>query len=168
MKKKYVYDYPRASVTADVVLVTTESSPRVLLVKRKNEPFAGKWALPGGFIDMEESLEATARRELREETGIEVRRLEQLHTFGDPGRDPRGRTITVVFLARVNPTRLRPAAADDAAEVAWHSLLRPPPLAFDHAKILALARRHLAKVRFIHNRITTKGTKVTKAHREGA
>lgn len=143
MKKKHCYEYPRPSVTADVVLVTTEESPRVLLVKRKNEPFAGKWALPGGFIDMAESLEESARRELREETGVEVKRLEQLHTFGDPGRDPRGRTITVAFLAQVNPTRLKPEAADDAAEVEWHSLLRPPPLAFDHAKILALARRRL-------------------------
>lgn len=145
MKKKYSYEYPRASVTADVVLVTNEAAPRVLLVKRKNEPFAGRWALPGGFIDMDETLEESARRELREETGIKVHRLEQLQTFGDPGRDPRGRTITVVFLGRVNPTRLKPAADDDAAEVGWHSLLRPPPLAFDHAKILALARRRLSR-----------------------
>ena len=93
MKKPYCYEYPRPSVTADVVLVTTEMLPRVLLVKRKNEPFAGKWALPGGFIDMAETLEETARRELQEETGITVKRLEQLHTFGDPGRDPRGRKI---------------------------------------------------------------------------
>src|SRR5439155_669808 len=137
MKKTYTYKYPRPSVTADVVLVTTEDPPRVLLVKRKNEPFAGKWALPGGFIDMGETLEETARRELLEETGVTVKRLEQLHTFGDPGRDPRSRTITVAFFARVNPTRLKPAAADDALEVSWHSLLRPPPLAFDHANILA-------------------------------
>lgn len=145
MKKPYCYEYPRPSVTADVVLVTTEDPPRVLLVKRKNEPYAGKWALPGGFIDMAETLEETARRELQEETGITVKRLEQLHTFGDPGRDPRGRTITVAFFAQVNPTRLKPAAADDALEVAWHSLLRPPPLAFDHAKILGLARRRLSE-----------------------
>ena len=143
MRKKYCYDYPRPSVTADVVLVTNEEPPRVLLIRRKHEPFQGTWALPGGFIDMEETLEEGARRELREETGIDVKRLEQLHTFGEPGRDPRGRTISVVFLARANPARLKPQAADDAEQAEWHSLLRPPPLAFDHAQILALARRRL-------------------------
>jgi 8-oxo-dGTP diphosphatase len=143
MGKKYCYEFPRPSVTTDVVLVTNEDPPRVLLIRRKHEPFQGKWALPGGFIDMDETLEESARRELREETGIEVKRLEQLHTFGAPQRDPRGRTISVVFLARADPARLKLQAADDAAEAAWHSLLRPPPLAFDHAEILTLARRRL-------------------------
>ena len=144
-QKKYTYDYPRPAVTVDVVIVTRERRPRVLLVRRKHEPFAGMWAIPGGFVDMDEPLEAAAKRELREETGVEAGRLEQLHTFGDPGRDPRGRTISVVYLARVDAGRVRPEAADDAAEVGWHSLSRLPPLAFDHEQILACARRRLAK-----------------------
>jgi 8-oxo-dGTP diphosphatase len=142
----YTYEYPRPSVTADAVVVTREESPRVLLIRRKHDPFAGTWAIPGGFVEMEETLEATARRELAEETGIvlgDADRFEQLYTFGDPGRDPRGRTISVAFLVLVDPTRLRPQAADDAAEVAWHPLHQPPPLAFDHDQILEHARRRL-------------------------
>lgn len=141
---KFTYDYPRPSVTVDIVIVTREERPRVLLIRRKNEPFRGMWAIPGGFVDMDEPLEAAARRELREETGIQApRRLEQLATFGDPGRDPRGRTISVAYLALVDPRKVRPHAADDAAEAGWHRLDRPPKLAFDHAKILAAARRWL-------------------------
>jgi 8-oxo-dGTP diphosphatase len=139
--KKYTYDYPRPAVAVDLVIVSDEKDPRVLLIRRKHDPFAGMWAFPGGFVEMEESLEAAARRELLEETGVEAERLEQLHTFGDPGRDPRGRVISVVYLAVVDASKLKPQAADDAAEVAWHSLRQPPPLAFDHAEILAFARR---------------------------
>jgi 8-oxo-dGTP diphosphatase len=138
-RKKYTYDYPRPSVTVDVVVVTREPQPRVLLIRRKHDPFAGAWALPGGFIDMDETLEASARRELREETGLEVGNLEQLQTFGDPGRDPRGRTISVVYLARIDAPPDHLAAADDAAELGWHPLKELPPTAFDHAAILALA-----------------------------
>jgi 8-oxo-dGTP diphosphatase len=143
-KKKYTYDYPRPAVTVDVVIVTREERPRVLLVRRKHDPFAGMWAIPGGFVDMDEGLEDAARRELMEETGVQARRLEQLHTFGEPDRDPRGRTISVAYLAQVDAARLKPKAADDAAEVGWHPLHRPPPLAFDHAAILAAARKRLA------------------------
>src|SRR5262249_13155353 len=109
-----------------------------------HDPFAGKWALPGGFVEMDETLEETARRELREETGLEVKELMQLQTFGDPGRDPRGRTITVVYLALVgpDPSEVRPGA--DAGEVKWYSLRRLPPLAFDHKEILALVRQRVA------------------------
>jgi 8-oxo-dGTP diphosphatase len=141
--KKYTYDYPRPAVTVDTVIVTREPQPRVLLIRRKHDPFAGMWAIPGGFVEMDESLEAAARRELREETRVEADQLEQLHTFGDPGRDPRGRTISVVYLAQVDPAQLKPQAADDAAEVGWHPLDQPPPLAFDHAAILACARDRL-------------------------
>jgi 8-oxo-dGTP diphosphatase len=142
-QKKYSYDYPRPAVTVDVVIVTRGKDPQVLLIRRKHEPFAGMWAIPGGFVDMDESLEAAARRELREETGVEAGELEQLHTFGAPGRDPRGRTISVVYLARVDAAQVKPQAADDAAEVGWHSLHQPPPLAFDHAEILACARQRV-------------------------
>lgn len=146
--QRYTYDYPRPAVTVDVVVVTRAAPPRVLLIRRKHEPFAGTWAIPGGFIEMEETLEASARRELREETSLEVGPLEQLHTFGDPGRDPRGRTISVVYLAWVDDAdAARPRASDDAAEVAWHRLDQLPPLAFDHVQVLALARRRLEAAR---------------------
>lgn len=143
MPRKYSYDYPRPMVTVDIVVVTRADRPRVLLIRRKNEPFAGKWAIPGGFVDLDETLETAARRELLEETGVKIARLEQLQTFGDPGRDPRGRTISVVFLTLIDAKRVQPKAGDDAAEAGWFSLQRPPPLAFDHAKILACARRRL-------------------------
>ncbi len=144
-KKKFCYDYPRPSVTVDIVVVTKEQRPRVLLIQRKRPPFEGYWALPGGFIEMDEKLEDSARRELKEETGIEPGKLVQLATFGDPGRDPRGRTVSVVFLTSVNPQELNPAAADDAAAAGWFPIQHPPLLAFDHRQILALARRRLAK-----------------------
>ena len=142
-KGKYTYDYPRPAVTVDIVIVTREKKPRVLLIRREQAPFEGSWALPGGFVDMDEPLDAAARRELREETGVEAKNLVQLRTFGDPGRDPRGRTISVVYLAHVDIDRVRPRADDDAAAVGWFSLTRPPKLAFDHAEILVHARRYL-------------------------
>jgi 8-oxo-dGTP diphosphatase len=141
-RARYTYEYPRPAVTVDVVIVTREDRPRVLLVRRKHDPFAGSWALPGGFVDMEEALDVAARRELREETGVEAPDLVQLHTFGAPNRDPRGRTISVVYLAEVDPGAVEPRAADDAAEVGWFSLQRPPALAFDHKDILACARKY--------------------------
>jgi 8-oxo-dGTP diphosphatase len=144
-KKGYTYEYPRPAVTVDIIVVTTERRPRVLLIRRKHEPFAGAWAIPGGFVDMEESLETAARRELKEETGLDAEELEQLHTFGDPGRDPRGRVISVAYLIRVDAKQVKPIAADDAADVGWHDLAAPPPLAFDHALILETARQRLKK-----------------------
>src|SRR5687767_10067099 len=113
-KGRYVYDYERPSVTVDVVIVTREAAPRVLLIRRKHEPFAGTWALPGGFVDPGETLAAAAARELREETGVTGADLEQLAAFGDPGRDPRGWTISVAFLARLDADRVTVMAADDA------------------------------------------------------
>jgi 8-oxo-dGTP diphosphatase len=142
--KKFTYEYPRPALTVDIVLATREGRPRVLLIQRKYEPFAGTWALPGGFVNEGETLAAAARRELREETGLEVKELEQLYTAGDPGRDPRGWTVSTVFLARVDADLLRPAAADDAGAVSWFALERLPTLAFDHAMLLARARTRLA------------------------
>jgi 8-oxo-dGTP diphosphatase len=143
-KKTFTYPYPRPSLTVDVVLVTRDAAPWVLLIRRKADPFAGKWALPGGFVDDNERLIDAARRELKEETGVEQADLEQLHTFGDPGRDPRGWTVSVVYLALVSPDQLSATAGDDAAEVGWFPLGEPPPLAFDHANILARVRHRLA------------------------
>jgi 8-oxo-dGTP diphosphatase len=140
---KYVYDYPRPAVTVDVVIVTHEARPRVLLIRRKHEPFKGCWAIPGGFVEMDEPLDAAARRELFEETGVRTKDLVQLHTFGDPYRDPRGRIISVTYLALLDADRLQPRAGDDAAEVGWFSLRQPPKLAFDHKDILAVARKYL-------------------------
>ena len=141
----FCYPYPRPAVTVDVVVVTREAKRRVLLIRRKHEPFGGKWAIPGGFVDMAEPLEVAARRELLEETGIVAGKLVQLQTFGDPGRDPRGRTISVVYQTEVDANRLNPHAADDAAAAAWHPLDRLPTLAFDHKQILAYARKRLKK-----------------------
>src|SRR5437868_12520283 len=114
--KKYCYAYPRPALTVDIVVLTDEAKPRVLLIRRKAEPFAGRWALPGGYVDENEPLDAAARRELREETGIEAATLEQVMACGDPGRDPRGWTVTVVHQTVVKADAVQPKAADDAAE----------------------------------------------------
>jgi len=143
-KKVFSYPYPRPSLTVDIALVTRDAKPRVLLIRRKADPFRGKWALPGGFVDENERLLDAARRELQEETGVTDSDLEQLHTFGDPGRDPRGWTVSVAFVALVSPEQLKPVAGDDAAEVGWFPLGDLPPLAFDHADILARVRHRLA------------------------
>ncbi len=139
----FCYAYPRPAVTVDVVLVSREDKPRVLLIKRAKPPFEDCWALPGGFVDAGETLEQAARRELLEETGVVCDELEQLYTAGDPGRDPRGWTISVVYLGRVNDKAMTAEAADDAKEVKWHSLSRLPKLAFDHAMILHRAKCRL-------------------------
>jgi len=140
-KKPHCYEFPRPAVTVDLVLISNEHRPRVLLIQRKHSPFAGKWAFPGGFVEENEPLKAAARRELQEETGLKVKHLEQLHAFGDPGRDPRGWTVTVAFRGTVDPAKVKPMADDDAAAAAWHFADAPPPLAFDHGKILKMARR---------------------------
>jgi 8-oxo-dGTP diphosphatase len=142
--KKHGYDYPRPALTVDLVLATREARPRVLLIKRKKDPFAGKWALPGGFVDEGEALAQAARRELEEETGTTVEEMEQLYTAGDPGRDPRGWTVSVAYLCRVDANQLKPTAADDAAAVDWFPLDELPELAFDHAMLLGRARTRLA------------------------
>ncbi|WP_020471047.1 NUDIX domain-containing protein [Zavarzinella formosa] len=139
----HTYAYPRPSVTVDIALVTTEIIPRVLLIRRLNSPYAGHWALPGGFVDENERLIDAARRELKEETGLEQGDLEQLHTFGDPHRDPRGWTVSVVYMARVWPQLLTPKAGDDAAEVSWFRLDNLPPLAFDHLDVLNRVKTRL-------------------------
>ncbi len=134
----------RPSVTVDLVIFTiAENNLRVLLIRRKQGPFRSRWALPGGFVEMGESLEEAAARELSEEVGVENVYLEQLYTFGDPKRDPRGRVISVAYFALVDAERQRIVAASDAADAAWKTVFDPPPLAFDHGKILDYAVRRL-------------------------
>jgi len=150
MKKQFCYDYPRASVTVDCVLFgISEEKLKVLLIQRAHEPFAGCWALPGGFMEMDESLEVAALRELEEETGLSKVYLEQLYTFGDCGRDPRGRTIAVAYFALVQAAEHAAKAADDASAAQWYPIDQLPKLAFDHPKILDCALQRLrAKVRY--------------------
>ncbi len=136
-------DYPKPSVTVDVVIITLRGEElQVLLVKRDLAPYKGRWAIPGGFVHLDESLESAARRELREETGVTDVYLEQLYTFGDPGRDPRGRVISVAYIALV-PAPLAVEAGSDAREARWWPLKELPALAFDHDKIVQLALTRL-------------------------
>ncbi|HIC89997.1 MAG TPA: NUDIX hydrolase [Anaerolineae bacterium] len=136
--------YERPSVTVDVVVFTFHGQDlHVLLIKRKHWPFAGMWAIPGGFIRMDESLEEAARRELEEETGVRGVYLEQLYTFGDPDRDPRTRVITVAYLAIVSADEVQVHAGDDAADARWFSVYNLPPLAFDHERIVKYALQRL-------------------------
>ena len=137
--------YERPSVTVDVVTFTLRDHDlKVLLIRRKHPPFAGYWAIPGGFVQMDESLETGALRELEEETGVCDVYIEQLYTFGQPNRDPRTRVITVAYFALV-PASALPAlqAGDDAADAQWWSMYDLPPLAFDHVEILDCALTRL-------------------------
>ncbi|MFP2959605.1 NUDIX hydrolase [Myxococcus sp. 1LA] len=146
----YTYEYPRPALTVDcVVFGLDDEDLKVLLIRRGVEPFAGRWALPGGFVRMEESLEDAARRELEEEAGIRPNHLEQLYTFGTPGRDPRGRVVTVAYFALVKLSDHVPHASTDAKEAAWFSVWDTPKLAFDHADVLGTALQRLkGKVRY--------------------
>jgi 8-oxo-dGTP diphosphatase len=138
--------YDRPSVTVDVVIFSIlDEQLKVLLIKRKAWPYEGMWAIPGGFVHMDESLEQAAYRELAEETNVTSEQvyLEQLYTFGEPNRDPRTRVITVTYFALVSADKLRPQAAYDAEGVDWFSVYDLPPLAFDHADILDYALTRL-------------------------
>jgi 8-oxo-dGTP diphosphatase len=139
-----VSKFERPSVTVDVVIFTLRQDLQVLLIRRKHPPFCDHWAIPGGFVQMTESLETAALRELREETGVTDVYLEQLYTFGDPDRDPRTRVITVAYFALVPDSALPPPqAGDDAADARWWSMYDLPTLAFDHAQILEYALTRL-------------------------
>ena len=136
----YTYEHPHPAVTADVVVFTVEAGRlAVVLIRRAEWPHAGKWALPGGFVGIDESLKRAAWRELREETGLNAAYLEQLGAFGRPDRDPRERVITVVYIALVPADRLDLQAGSDAKEARLFRVDELPELAFDHAKIISHA-----------------------------
>jgi 8-oxo-dGTP diphosphatase len=136
-KTQFCYDYPRPALTADCIIIRRKKDQKdILLIERAHEPFKGFWALPGGFTDINESSEETAKRELKEETGIDSNNLQQVHTFSDPGRDPRGRTVSVVYYAEIEDSEINPTAGDDASKAAWFSINALPELAFDHFQII--------------------------------
>ncbi|GJM32480.1 MAG: NUDIX hydrolase [Saprospiraceae bacterium] len=147
----YTYEYPRPALTVDCVIFGFDQSSKlkVLLIQRGHAPFQYKWALPGGFVDMEEDLEHAALRELEEETGVKDVFIEQLYTFGQRGRDPRGRVISVAYYALVNLAEHPVQAASDAHLVKWFEIDDIPDLAFDHNEIMQVAINRLqAKVRY--------------------
>lgn len=136
----YIYKYPRPAVTADSVVFTWSAGKiAVLLIARKNPPYRGAWALPGGFMEMDETAEACALRELKEETGLQVPFLRQIGAFSAVDRDPRERTVTVAFYTFVDKQGIPVMAGDDADCVAWFALNDLPVLAFDHHEIIAVA-----------------------------
>lgn len=146
----YSYRYPHPAVTTDVVIFTIRDQElNVLLIRRASEPFRDCWALPGGFVNIDEDLEDCAKRELQEETGITGVYLEQLYSFGTPDRDPRERVISVAYYAMVPSGQINIHAASDAKEVAWFQLINLPALAFDHKVIVDMAHeRLLAKLKY--------------------
>ncbi len=146
----YRYEYPRPALTVDcVVFGLDDDGLKVLLIQRECEPFRGRWAFPGGFVHMDEALPDAALRELREETGLERVFLEQLYTFGDVERDPRGRVVSVAYYALVKLGDHRVRAATDAREAGWFAVWDTPALAFDHDQILQMAHTRLkGKVRY--------------------
>lgn len=136
------------NVTVDAVIFkVVKAETFVLLISRKNPPYQNQWALPGGFVENDEDLETAAKRELKEETGIEFTSCEQLYTFGKPDRDPRGRTISIAYVGFANASS-EPKAADDAKEAKWFNLKDLPELAFDHREIINFAISRFLQGRF--------------------
>lgn len=135
MTMEYTYKYPRPAVTADCVVMTREAVPKVLLIERGADPYKGCWAFPGGFMNMDETTEECAIRELGEETGLQVTDLHQIGAYSKVDRDPRGRTITVAYLAIVDAP-VAVTGQDDAAKAQWFPIDALPPLAFDHEDIM--------------------------------
>ena len=154
MKEKYVYDYPRVALTTDAVIFGydfVKNDLKVLLIQRANPPFKDRWALPGGFVDMDETVEESVLRELEEETNLKDIFLEQLQTFSKIDRDPRGRTISVAFFGLINMNKYIPKPGDDAKNVDWFSIKKTPFLAFDHDEIVSKAIVRLNnKIKYEH------------------
>ena len=131
----YCYKYPHPAVTTDCIIFSLDGEDwKVLLIKRKNEPFKDRWAFPGGLLNPEETADTGALRELEEETGVKNATIEQLHTYTNPHRDPRERVITIAYVAIIKMQDVK--ANDDAKEANWFSINNLPPLAFDHEEIL--------------------------------
>jgi len=146
-KGKYIYDWPRPMVTVDaVVFAFFKDKAKLLLINRAKEPFKGKWALPGGFVDIDEELEDAVARELAEETGLVDVPLEQMHTFGKCGRDPRGRQITIVFMGIATKGQDKIKAGDDAEKARWFDIEKlPKDLAFDHNEVAAFSIKKIKR-----------------------
>jgi 8-oxo-dGTP diphosphatase len=143
--RKFTYDYPRPALSVDVVVFTLrEQHLQVLLIQRGMEPFKGMWALPGGFVHIDEPLESAALRELEEETGVKEAYLEQLYTYGDPDRDPRERVVSVAYFSLIHAnSSMRTEGGSDAASAGWFPIDELPALAFDHAEIVNYAIHRL-------------------------
>ena len=131
----YTYKYPRPAVTADCIVITREAEPKVLLIQRGDQPFKGGWAFPGGHMNMDETTEQCAIRELEEETGLRLSNVHQIGAYSKVDRDPRGRTITVAYLAIIDEP-IAVNGQDDAAKAQWFPLSVLPELAFDHDEIM--------------------------------
>ena len=145
----FEYEYARPALAVDCAVFGLDESLKVLLIERGLDPFKGSWALPGGFVEMNESLDQAARRELEEETSLKNVFLEQLYTFSQPDRDPRDRVVSVGYFALVRLSDHRLQAATDANDARWFDVQKLPKLAFDHAKILKMAKERLqGKVRY--------------------
>ena len=141
----FTYEYPRPAVTADCVVITKEKEPKVLLIQRGHEPFKGYWAFPGGFMNMDETTEQCAVRELKEETGLKIANIQQIGAYSKVDRDPRGRTVTVAYLAIIE----KPEAVkglDDAAKAQWFPISALPKLAFDHEEIMKDAKKLISSL----------------------
>ena len=146
-KGTYTYEYPRPAMTADCVIFGFDGQAlKILLIERGLEPYKGYWALPGGFMRMNETIDQCAMRELREETNMKEVYIEQMHVFSNVNRDPRGRVVTVAFIALVRPSEHKIVGGDDASNAMWFNAATLPPLAFDHAKIVEYARNYLREV----------------------
>lgn len=146
-KGRYVYDWPRPMVTVDAMVFSRKDGEHeILLIQRGKEPFKGGWALPGGFVEMDEDLPDAAHRELKEETGVENVNLKQLHTFGKPGRDPRGRNISIVYAGIIRRDKQKIKGGDDADKAKWFNINNlPDKLAFDHDKVIGYGISELKK-----------------------
>ncbi len=147
-KGQYIYEWPRPMVTVDAVIFKrSQGKIALLLIKRKNDPFMGKWAFPGGFVDIDEELEDAVARELAEETNLKGIDLEQMHTFGTVGRDPRGRQITIAFMGFTDDSNANIKAGDDAADAKWFNIDDlPQNMAFDHNEVAKFAIKRLKTI----------------------
>ncbi len=133
----YTYAYQRPAVTVDIIVTKQiNNNDNILLIERKNEPFKNQWALPGGFVDIDEEIETAAYRELQEETSISDIELKQFHTFGKVGRDPRGRTISIIYSGYLLNENQKIEASDDAKNLRWFPINKLPDLAFDHIDVI--------------------------------